>query len=129
MTDMNLNKVNLTGHLLDWYDKNGRQMPWRFKGAAPDPYPVWISEIMLQQTTVATVYDYFLRWMKKFPTLKSLAKADINDVLHTWQGLGYYTRAKKLHECACVLMEKYDGKFPTKRGVIKIAGNRTIYCF
>ena len=98
MMDTSLN--NLTDRLLEWYDKNGRQMPWRFKGAAPDPYPVWISEIMLQQTTVVTVLDYFLRWMKKFPTLESLAKSDINDVLHAWQGLGYYTRAKKLHECA-----------------------------
>ena len=121
MTDMNSN--NLTEQLLDWYDKNGRQMPWRFKGAAPDPYPVWISEIMLQQTTVATVLDYFLRWMKKFPTLESLAKADIDDVLHAWQGLGYYTRAKKLHECACVLMEKYNGRFPnTREELLKLPG-------
>ena len=114
---------NLTDTLLEWYDKNGRQMPWRFKGAAPNPYPVWISEIMLQQTTVVTVLDYFLRWMKKFPTLESLAKADINDVLHAWQGLGYYTRAKKLHECACVLVEKYQGKFPTIREeLLKLPG-------
>ena len=71
---------DLTTLLLAWYDKHGRQMPWRFRGKAPDPYPVWVSEIMLQQTTVATVYDYFLRWMEKFPTLKSLADAPLDDV-------------------------------------------------
>ena len=121
MMEMSLN--NLTQKLLDWYDENGRQMPWRFKGAAPDPYPVWISEIMLQQTTVIMVMDYFLRWMKKFPTLESLANANIDDVLHAWQGLGYYTRAKKLHECACVLMEKYNGRFPnTREELLKLPG-------
>ena len=114
---------DLTLLLLKWYDRNGRQMPWRFRGKAPDPYPVWVSEIMLQQTTVATVYDYFLRWMKKFPTLESLAKADIDEVLHAWQGLGYYTRAKKMHECAKVLMEKYNGKFPENREeLLKLPG-------
>ena len=114
---------NLTEKLLNWYDLNGRQMPWRFKGAAPDVYPVWISEIMLQQTTVGTVVDYFLRWMKEFPTLEILAKADIDDVLHTWQGLGYYTRAKKIHESAKLLMEKYKGQFPKDRNeLLKLPG-------
>ena len=118
---MSLN--NLTTLLLSWYDKYARQMPWRFKGKAPDPYPVWISEIMLQQTTVATVLEYFTKWMQRFPTLKSLADAPLDDVLHAWQGLGYYTRAKKLHECAKVLMIQYHGKFPqTRAELLKLPG-------
>ncbi|MGN1090994.1 MAG: A/G-specific adenine glycosylase [Alphaproteobacteria bacterium] len=114
---------DLTDLLLAWYDKNGRQMPWRFKGKAPDSYPVWVSEIMLQQTTVATVYDYFLRWMKRFPTMEALANANIDDVLLAWQGLGYYTRAKKMHECAKVVMNKYNGQFPCDRQeLLKLPG-------
>ena len=115
---------NLTTQLLDWYAKNGRDMPWRVKGGAhPDAYAVWISEIMLQQTTVATVMDYFVRWMKKFPDIQTLAAADLQDVLLAWQGLGYYTRARKIHECAHVLMEKYGGKIPNKRDeLLKLPG-------
>ena len=114
----------LTQQLLDWYAQNGRDMPWRVKGGAHyDPYAVWISEIMLQQTTVATVVDYFIRWMKKFPDIKTLASADLQDVLLAWQGLGYYTRARKIHECAHVLMEKYDGQIPNKREeLLKLPG-------
>lgn len=110
--------------LLDWYAQNGRDMPWRVKGGAHfDAYAVWISEIMLQQTTVKTVIDYFNRWMKRFPDLPTLAKSDINDVLLMWQGLGYYTRAKKIHECARVLMEKYSGTFPRNRAeLLKLPG-------
>ena len=115
---------NLTQQLLDWYAKCGRDMPWRVKGGAhPNAYAVWISEIMLQQTTVVTVVDYFIRWMKKFPDIKTLAVADLQEVLLAWQGLGYYTRARKIHECACVLMEKYDGKIPNKREeLLKLPG-------
>lgn len=114
----------LTLSLLDWYQKNGRDLPWRTKGgAADDAYLVWISEIMLQQTTVATVYDYFNRWMKRFPDIKTLASSDLEDVLKMWQGLGYYTRAKKIYECAKVLMEKYDGVFPNSREeLLKLPG-------
>jgi len=110
--------------LLDWYAKYGRDMPWRVKGGAhPDAYAVWISEIMLQQTTVATVVDYFVRWMKKFPDIKTLATADLQEVLLAWQGLGYYTRARKIHECARVLMEKYNGKLPANRDeLLKLPG-------
>ena len=114
----------LAKKLLDWYNKNGRELPWRVKGKAhPDAYAVWISEIMLQQTTVKTVLDYFDRWMKRFPSLDILATADISDVLLMWQGLGYYTRAKKIHECAKVLMEKYNGQFPQNRDeLLKLPG-------
>lgn len=114
----------LTTQLLNWYAQNGRDMPWRVKGGAhPDAYAVWISEIMLQQTTVATVVDYFIRWMKKFPDIKTLAQADLQDVLLAWQGLGYYTRARKIHECARVLMGKYNGKIPANRDeLLKLPG-------
>ena len=114
----------LTNLLLNWYKKYGRNMPWRVKGGAhPDAYAVWISEIMLQQTTVATVGDYFIRWMKKFPDVKTLAQADLQEVLLAWQGLGYYTRARKIHECAHVLMEKYNGKIPQNREeLLKLPG-------
>ena len=115
---------NLTKQLLDWFKKYGRDMPWRVKGRAhPNAYAVWISEIMLQQTTVVTVKDYFIRWMKKFPDIKTLAQADLQDVLLAWQGLGYYTRARKIHECAQVLMEKYDGKIlNTRDELLKLPG-------
>ncbi|MGN0919768.1 MAG: A/G-specific adenine glycosylase [Alphaproteobacteria bacterium] len=114
----------LTKQLLDWYQKYGREMPWRVKGGAhPDAYAVWISEIMLQQTTVATVMDYFVRWMGRFPDVQTLAKADLQEVLLMWQGLGYYTRARKIHECARVLMEKYGGKIPnTREELLKLPG-------
>lgn len=114
----------LTTQLLDWYEKYGREMPWRIKGGPhSDAYAVWISEIMLQQTTVATVVDYFIRWMKKFPDIKTLANADLQEVLLAWQGLGYYTRARKIHECARVLIEKYNGQIPQNREeLLKLPG-------
>ncbi len=110
--------------LLDWYAVNGRDMPWRVKGGAhSDPYAVWISEIMLQQTTVATVKDYFIRWMQKYPTITDLANADLQDVLLGWQGLGYYTRAKKIHECAQLVVNRYGGQLPANRDeLLKLPG-------
>ena len=110
--------------LLAWYRQYGRDLPWRFKGAAhPDPYAVWVSEIMLQQTTVKTVCGYFERWMKRFPTLHTLAEAPLEEVLLLWQGLGYYTRAKKMHQCARVLTEVYGGIFPADRKtLLKLPG-------
>lgn len=117
-------KQNLTNQLLKWYEKNGRELPWRIKGGAhPDAYAVWMSEIMLQQTTVATVLTYFDKWMKRFPTIQDLAEADLQDILLTWQGMGYYTRARKIHECAKVLVEKYGGKIPDNRDkLLKLPG-------
>ena len=102
--------------LLEWYARCGRDLPWRVRGGAhPDPYAVWVSEIMLQQTTVKTVCDYFDRWMKRFPDLQTLAQSSLDDVLLQWQGLGYYTRAKKMHECARFLVENHQGLFPADR--------------
>lgn len=114
----------LAQELLDWFAVNGRQMPWRVIGGAHfDPYAVWISEIMLQQTTVKTVVDYFNRWMVRFPTIEVLAAADIQDVLLAWQGLGYYTRAKKIYECAQVLVSQYGGIIPNNRDkLLKLPG-------
>ena len=110
--------------LLAWYGANGRELPWRVRGGAhPDPYAVWVSEIMLQQTTVKTVLDYFPRWMERFPTLKSLAESSLDDVLKTWQGLGYYARARKMHECARHVMAFCGGAFPHEREkLLKLPG-------
>ncbi len=110
--------------LLEWYAGNGRQLPWRVRGGAhPDPYAVWVSEIMLQQTTVQTVLPYFARWMTAFPTLEALARASLDDVLKLWQGLGYYARAKKMHECAQVLLRDFAGRFPDDRAeLLKLPG-------
>ena len=91
--------TTVTEKLLKWYEKNGRDLPWRTKGGAhPSAYAVWVSEIMLQQTTVKTVIPFFDRFMKRFSTVESLAAAPISDVLLMWQGLGYYTRARKLQD-------------------------------
>ncbi|MBP5343650.1 MAG: A/G-specific adenine glycosylase [Alphaproteobacteria bacterium] len=119
-----MTKINPTQALLKWYYKNGRRLPWRTIGSAhKSPYEVWISEIMLQQTTVATVLNYFQKWMERFPTVQALATADIQDVLLTWQGMGYYTRARKIHECAKVLMDQYQGQIPTTRDeLLKLPG-------
>ena len=115
---------NLTHDLLKWYQKKGRELPWRTKGGAhANAYAVWISEIMLQQTTVATVLTYFTKWMQRFPSVQDLAKADLQEVLLAWQGMGYYTRARKIHECAKVLVEKHGGKIPNNRDeLLKLPG-------
>ncbi|MBZ3935110.1 A/G-specific adenine glycosylase [Methanimicrococcus blatticola] len=116
-------RAALSSALLDWYDRNGRDLPWRVRGAHPNPYMVWIAEIMLQQTTVKTVIPYFYRFMDKFPDIQSLANADIEDVLLMWQGLGYYTRARKLHECAKYLTDNCGGRFPeTYSELLKLPG-------
>ena len=95
--------------LLAWYDSQKRSLPWRDH---PDPYAVWVSEIMCQQTRVETVIPYFEKWMKQFPTVKALASASEQDVLNAWEGLGYYSRARNLHKAAKVVVEKFGGKLP-----------------
>jgi len=107
----------LSSKLLKWYTKNARVLPWR---GHPDPYAVWISEIMLQQTRVETVIPYFEKWMKKFPTVRSLAKADEHDVLNLWEGLGYYSRARNLHKAAQVVADQFDGKLPRSVAELRI---------
>ena len=99
--------------LLGWYDRHRRNLPWRARpGKTPDPYGVWLSEIMLQQTTVATVRPYFERFTTRWPTLTALAGAGLDDVLHAWQGLGYYARARNLHKCARAVAARPGGHFP-----------------
>src|SRR5690606_27047055 len=87
--------------LLDWYDRHRRVLPWRARpGETPDPYRVWLSEIMLQQTTVKAVAPYFVRFLARWPDVGSLASAPLDEVLKLWAGLGYYARARNLHACA-----------------------------
>jgi A/G-specific adenine glycosylase len=95
--------------LVAWFRKNARDLPWRRQR---DPYAVLVSEIMLQQTQVATVIDFFERWIKRFPDFAALSAASEADVLHAWQGLGYYSRARNLHRAAKIVMEKHRGNFP-----------------
>jgi A/G-specific adenine glycosylase len=96
--------------LLNWYDRNGRDLPWRLRAGRPDPYRVWLSEIMLQQTTVAAVGPYFARFLEKWPTVEAIAAAPRDEVLGAWAGLGYYSRARNLHAAAQKLAER---GFPT----------------
>jgi A/G-specific adenine glycosylase len=110
--------------LLHWYDHNARVLPWRAR--APQrmaPYKIWLSEIMLQQTTVAAVKDYFLNFTAKWPTVEALAAAPLDDVLKAWAGLGYYARARNLHKCANLVVNDYAGKFPdTLEALQKLPG-------
>jgi A/G-specific adenine glycosylase len=99
--------------LLAWYDRHRRVLPWRARrGERPDPYAVWLSEIMLQQTTVKMVAPYYARFLARWPTVAALAASDLDDVLRAWAGLGYYTRARNLHACARAVIERHDGIFP-----------------
>jgi A/G-specific adenine glycosylase len=95
--------------LLDWYAEHARDLPWRRQR---DPYAVWVSEVMLQQTRAETVIPYFTRWMERFPTVMSLASASQDEVLGLWEGLGYYRRAHNLHRAAQILVSDHDGKLP-----------------
>lgn len=95
--------------LIPWYIEHKRDLVFR---AHQDPYCIWVSEIMAQQTRIDTMLPYFERWIKKWPTIEALANAPIEEVLKAWEGLGYYNRARKLHEGARLVVEKYDGKLP-----------------
>ena len=102
----------LRTRLFAWYDQYRRDLPWR---GASDPYAVWVSEVMLQQTQVATVLGYYAAWMRRFPTLRALARARESEVLHAWQGLGYYSRARRLQEGARAVVERHGGRMPSDR--------------
>ena len=110
--------------LLDWYDNEHRDLPWRYRpGQAGDPYRVWLSEIMLQQTTVKAVIPYFERFTAQWPTVADLAAADEESVLQAWAGLGYYSRARNLHDCARIIAEEFAGRFPeTEAQLAKLPG-------
>jgi len=99
----------LASKLLEWYHPNKRTLPWR---GHPSAYAVWVSEIMLQQTRVEAVIPYFAKWMRLFPTVQSLANASERDVLNTWEGLGYYSRARNLHKAAKIVVDQYNGDIP-----------------
>lgn len=102
--------------LLGWYREHARGLPWR---GVTDPYAVWVSEIMLQQTRVETVLDYYARWMARFPTVQALAEAEEQEVLRLWEGLGYYSRARSLHRAAREVMARFDGHLPSTRAELE----------
>lgn len=106
---------NLPGLLLAWFDGAKREMPWR---GTRDPYKIWLSEIMLQQTRVETVREYYLRFLAAFPTVRDLAAAPEEKLMKLWQGLGYYSRARHLAAAAAIVVEKYGGKFPAEPEIL-----------
>ncbi|WP_346295723.1 A/G-specific adenine glycosylase [Rhodopseudomonas sp. P1] len=110
--------------LLAWYDRHRRSLPWRaLPGATSDPYAVWLSEIMLQQTTVRAVGPYFDKFMARWPTVTALGEASLDDVLKMWAGLGYYSRARNLHACAVAVTRQHGGRFPdTEEGLRALPG-------
>jgi len=115
--------TNLTDNLLIWYRKNKRKLPWRIKKNVRNPYYVWISEIMLQQTNVSTVVNYYKKFISNWPTIYSLSKAKLDTILFIWQGLGYYNRAANLHKTAKIICSKYNGKIPsTYETLIQLPG-------
>lgn len=106
--------------IIQWQSKFGRHdLPWQSTQANPDPYPIWLSEIMLQQTQVDTVVPYYLRFLKRFPTLAHLAAASEDEVLALWSGLGYYSRARNLHAASCRIMAEHGGLFPRDPDIIR----------
>ena len=110
--------------LLAWYDRHRRVLPWRPPaGQRPDPYAVWLSEIMLQQTTVKTVGPYFEKFLARWPDVAALGRASLDDVLRMWAGLGYYSRARNLHACAVTVLRDHGGAFPdTEEGLRALPG-------
>src|SRR5580692_8810713 len=112
--------TGLSAKLLAWYDRHRRVLPW---GAPPgrraDPYRVWLSEIMLQQTTVKAVAPYYARFLARWDDVRALAAAPLDDVLKTWAGLGYYARARNLHTTARAVVERHGGKFPVSEAELR----------
>ncbi len=110
--------------LLDWYDRHRRRLPWRpLAGERADPYRVWLSEIMLQQTGVKTVGPYFEKFLARWPDVGALGRASLDDVLRMWAGLGYYSRARNLHACAVAVLRDHGGVFPdTEEGLRALPG-------
>jgi A/G-specific adenine glycosylase len=118
-------EVSIAGRLLDWYDRNARVLPWRSAPGTPppDPYRVWLSEVMLQQTTVAAVRPHFARFTQRWPTVRSLAAAPDEEVMTAWAGLGYYARARNMVACARTVVAEHDGRFPdTEAGLLTLPG-------
>jgi A/G-specific adenine glycosylase len=107
---------NFSTDLTRWYNQHKRDLPWRH---TKDPYKIWVSEIMLQQTTVSTVIGYYDKWIKIFPTVQDLAKASLQKVLKQWQGLGYYNRAKNFHKAAVIVVDQHGGILPQDPLIIR----------
>jgi A/G-specific adenine glycosylase len=106
--------------VLAWYDRHRRALPWRARqGERPDPYRVWLSEIMLQQTTVRAVAPYYARFLAQWSDVRALAAAPLEDVLKAWAGLGYYARARNLHACARAVVERHGGEFPANEAALR----------
>lgn len=103
-------------HLKEWFQEKKRDLPWRSNN---NPYAVWVSEIMLQQTQVSVVIPYFKRWMQRFPTVKALANAPLDLVIKSWEGLGYYSRARNLHEAAAYVVAQHEGQLPSSAEELK----------
>ena len=109
--------------LLEWYDRHRRALPWRPLSGRAEPYAVWLSEIMLQQTGVKTVGPYFEKFLARWPGIDALGRASLDDVLRMWAGLGYYSRARNLHACAVAVVRDHDGVFPdTEQGLQSLPG-------
>ncbi|NOQ41349.1 MAG: A/G-specific adenine glycosylase [Desulfuromusa sp.] len=120
MNDMPFDSATVSSCLLAWYGQAGRDLPWR---NTRDPYRIWLSEIMLQQTTVTAVIDYYQRFLAKIPTLEHLAAVPLEDVIDLWAGLGYYSRARNLHTAAKLVVEQFDSRFPEGvEGLQKLPG-------
>lgn len=111
-----MSSSKFTQSLMRWYEKNKRDLPWR---RTSDPYKIWISEIMLQQTTVNAVIPYYERWIKEFPDPQAVAQAPLQKVLKMWQGLGYYSRARNIHRSAQVILDEYKGNIPQEPEALK----------
>jgi A/G-specific adenine glycosylase len=113
-------KEKIQTNLLQWFKKNGRDLPWR---KTRDPYAIWVSEIMLQQTQVTTVIPYYQKFLKSFPTIHHLAKSDLSKVLKVWEGLGYYSRARNLHRASQIVLTRFRGKIPeTLKDLLDLPG-------
>ncbi len=121
--------AGLRSKLLNWFDKHQRELPWRVTNSdgTRDAYHVWLSEVMLQQTTVAAVVPYFERFIAALPGVRALASADEQQVLKLWEGLGYYRRARHLHAAAKLLVEKHGGELPDNPDVGSVAGRRAVH--
>jgi A/G-specific adenine glycosylase len=119
-----MNTIDIARRLVQWHDQQQRALPWRTAPAGQrDPYAVWISEIMAQQTRLETVVDYYLRWMARFPTIEALAAADQQEVLNLWEGMGYYARARNLHRAAQQVVAEHNGQLPSDRAtLLKLPG-------
>lgn len=106
----------ITKALMKWYQKHARNLPWR---GSIDPYKIWISEVMLQQTRIETVIPYFEKWMSKFPDLESVSKSSEEEVLRIWEGLGYYSRARNIYKTANIIKEEFHGSFPEDEKMVR----------